>query len=306
MRFILRVLPLLFLAGNIQQAAACDVCGCAVSSQSLGLLPQFSKHFIGVQYQYASSESNHPSLFEGKPNEQSSQTYTTTQLWGRYQIAKRVQLFGFLPYIHNVNKEATQTTASTGIGDATLMANLSVPLPDRKKGTQLLLAGAGIKLPTGTYTGIGNAERNGIPNVQTGTGSWDFLANVNYTRKNEKWGYNVDMSYLLTTANNEQYKFGNRLNTAAMAFYWLEKKAFKIVPQAGLRAEYSLHDYDNYSRKWLNEKTGGTMGFVSAGAQVFYKKTGLKAMVHLPVYQDFAAGYVRSNARLEGGIFLLF
>ena len=306
MRLFNRVLLSLMATCSALQAIACDVCGSVSGSQTLGLLPQFSKHFAGLQYQYSSSESSHPSIFEGKPDEKSSQTYTTAQVWGRYQIANSIQLFGFLPYIRNVNNEASQMTNNNGLGDATLMANFSVPIPENKKWKRLLLAGAGIKLPTGKYTGISNSERNGLPGLQTGTGSWDFPINVNYTQKAAKWGYNFDASYLLTTANKEQYKFGNRLNTAVMAFYWVEKKSFKIVPQAGLRCEYSLHDYDNYRKKWLNEKTGGTMCFVGAGTQIFYKKMGFKAAIHIPVYQNFAAGYVHSNARIEGGLFLLF
>lgn len=306
MRSLKRVLLLLLAMANTLQSNACDVCGSVGSSQNLGLLPQFSKHFIGIQYQYASSESNHPSLFAGKPNEQSQQIYNTTQLWGRYQIAKRVQLFCFLPHIQNVNKEATQTTNSTGLGDATLMVNYSILKSENKKQKRLLLFGAGIKLPTGKYTGISTIERYGVANIQTGTGSYDFLSNINYTEKRTHWGYNVDATYTFTTANKEQYKFGNRLNTAAIAFIWLEQNALKIVPQAGVKFEYSLHDYDNYPKKWLNEKTGGSMAFATLGSQLFYKKIGLKATIQLPIHQNFAAGYVHNNTRYEGGIFILF
>ena len=306
MRFIHRVGLLLIASSATLYASACDVCGSAASSSGLGLLPQFSKHFAGIQYNYASSESNHPSLFKENEMEHSAQTYRMVQVWGKYQIAKNIQVFGFLPYISNTNAETAQTTASKGFGDATLMANLSIPLIEKSKTNRLLLAGAGIKFPTGSYTGLANAERNGIPNIQTGSGSWDFLANANYTQKGKTWGYNLDLSYIITTANKEQYKFGNRLNTAAMAFCWLENKNLKIVPQAGGRFEYSLHDYDHYGKKWLNEKTGGTMGFASLGSQFYYKKVGIKAMIHIPVYQNFAAGYVHSNARFESGISLLF
>lgn len=306
MRLFVSAMLLLIGAAGSSDAWACDVCGCAVSNQTLGLLPQFSTHFVGLQYQYASSESKHPSLFKGKADEQSFQTYRTAQIWGRYQVSKKIQLFGFLPYINNTNRETAQTTRSEGIGDATLMANLSISLKENKKWKRLLLAGAGIKLPTGTYTGMANAERNGVPNVQTGSGSWDVPINVNYTQKATRWGFNADLSYLLTTANKEQYKFGNRMNCAVSGFYWIEKKSVKIVPQAGIRAEYALHDYDNFAKKWLNEKTGGTLLFSTFSTQVFYKKLGIKAAVQLPVYQQFAAGYVHSRSRVEGGIFILF
>ncbi|MFA6149919.1 MAG: hypothetical protein WC716_01280 [Chitinophagaceae bacterium] len=306
MHLFSRALLLLAALSSAPKADACDVCGTSASNPSLGLLPQFSKNFAGIQFQYSSAESKHPSLFTGKPDEESHQTYATTLLWGRYHIARRFQIAGILPYINNVNAETAQTTNSEGLGDATLMVNYSFPLKEGKKEKQLLLAGAGLKLPTGKYTGASNAERNGLPNVQTGSGSWDILMNINYTCKKAKWGYNLDLTGILTRPNKQQYKFGNRLNTNAVIFYTTGSKSFKIIPQAGLRCEYALHDYDNYSKRWLNEKTGGTMGFASIGTQLLFKSYGIKANLHLPFYQNYAAGYVHSNPRYEGGFFILF
>jgi hypothetical protein len=290
----------------INNVQACDVCGCSVSSQSLGLLPQFSKHFVGIQYLYATSKSSHPSLFEGKPNEESTQVYQYTQLWGRFQINKLFQLFAFVPYVHNNNKELSQSSTSSGIGDLSAIINYSFPLAEKANMKRMLLGGIGLKMPTGVFNSGTNAERNGLPNTQTGTGSWDILSNINFTQKGKKWGCNIDASYILTTANKWEYKFGNRLNTAAMAFYWLEYKHLKVAPQSGVRIEYALHDYDHYSKKWLNEKTGGIMTFATLGTQIFYKYFGAKAVISIPAYQQYAAGYVRSNSRFEGGVFILF
>jgi hypothetical protein len=297
---------LLLALSPINTVQACDVCGCSVSSQSLGLLPQFSKHFVGLQYLYASSQSSHPSLFEGKPNEESSQVYQYTQLWGRFQINKRFQLFGFVPYVHNSNSEQGENTIISGIGDASAMVNYSFPLAEKGHKKRMLLGGIGLKMPTGEFNNSANAQRNGLPNTQTGTGSWDIVASINFTHKGEKWGYNMDASYILTTANKWHYKFGNRTNLAAVAFYWLEYKQFKIVPQMGIRAEHALHDYDHYGKKWLNEKTGGVMTFATLGTQFFFKNFGAKATISVPAYQQYAAGNVRSNSRFEGGIFILF
>lgn len=290
----------------INNVLACDVCGGAISSQSLGLLPQFWKHFVGVQYLYTTSQSSHPSLFEGKPNEESSQVYQFTQLWGRFQINKHFQIFAFVPYLHNSNTELGNNTINCGIGDASTMVNYSLPLAEKANKKRILLAGIGLKMPTGEFNNNANAQHNGLPNTQTGTGSWDVVGNINYTRKGKKWGYNIDASYIATTANKWQYKFGNRANLAAVAFYWLEYKQLKIVPQTGIRAEHALHDYDDYNKKWLNEKTGGIMSFATFGTQLFYNNLGAKVVISIPAYQQYAAGYVHSNSRFEGGIFILF
>ncbi len=298
----------LAIAGTTITSLACDVCGCSSGAQYLGILPQFYRQFLGFQYQYSSFSSTHPSLFEGKPDEHSKQHYNTFQLWGRYNVGKRVQLFGFVPYRYNVNNEDGVKTFSSGLGDVSLLANVVVIKADSEHRTlkQTLLAGGGIKAPTGKYTGITELDKEGLPNMQAGTGSWDFVANANYTIRYRQAGINLDAAYTFTTANRESYKYGNRLSSGLLAFYWLQKNNLIILPQAGLKYEYTLHDYDNYAKKWLNEQSGGYQSFVSAGFQLYYKKLGLQCMYNLPVSQHYANGYVSAKQRLETGVFFLF
>jgi hypothetical protein len=286
------------------QALACDACGCTISTQSLGLLPQFSTHFIGLQYLYAQSSSNHPSMISSQSNDQTTQQLSNVQIWGRYQVSKKNQLFVFAPYIHSVNQSSSNVNALSGIGDVTLMVNRSFPVLKRKPNQHLLLLGIGLKMPIGKYNPT--AMNNELPNTQLGTGSWDGLLSMNYTHRASRFGYNVDMTYVLTSANAYQYKYGDRFNTALLGFSWFEHKQWKFVPQIGARVEYALHDYDNYAKKWLNKSTGGVMNFATVGSQIYYKKVGCKLMLHLPLYQQYAAGAVQSYARFESGIFILF
>ncbi len=297
----------LLLLNSAYSSIGCDICGCSSSNQSLGLLPQFSEHFIGLQYLYGSSESTHPALIQGNPDEHSSQYYNTIQIWGRYQIAKRIQLFAFIPYVNNINNDGVNRIRTSGIGDASLIANVSLLNTKQNEGRRILLIGGGLKLPTGHYTGITEADKQGLPNMQTGTGSYDFIVNANYTVRQKKWGYNLDASYIWTTANNTGYKYGNKLNSSFVAFYWLEYKKSNIVPQIGARCEYTLHDYDNYAQKWLNEQSGGYVTYISGGVQVFYKKIGAKLMLHIPipVVQNYATHYVQIQSRTEAGLFFL-
>lgn len=294
----------LLFAISMPPALACDACGCTISTQSLGLLPQFSSHFIGLQYLYAQSTTNHPSIISSKSNDITQQQLSNMQIWGRYQVSKRVQLFAFAPYIHSVNQNSISSNILSGIGDVTLMANRSFPIFKSKPNKHLLLIGLGLKMPIGKYNPL--ALNNELPNTQLGSGSWDGLVSVNYTHKANRFGYNVDMTYVLTSANSFQYKYGNRINTAFMGFASYGQSRWKWIPQIGARVEYALHDYDNYAKKWLNESTGGIMSFASVGTQLYYQKIGCKLMLHMPLYQDYAAGAVQSHARIESGIFILF
>lgn len=302
------IAAMLLCAGiTASPARACDICGCNLSNQNLGLLPQFSQHFVGIQYMLSSTESKHPSIFEGNPDEVSSQKYQSLQIWGKYQLSRRFQLFGFLPYVSNSNSNYQGESTKKGIADASVSLNYAITLKEKRENIkQILLAGAGIKIPLGRYDAQYNASSSGLPNPQTGSGSWDILNNVNYTLKNNKWGVNADLTYLYTTANKRGYKYGNRLNISGTLFYWLQYKKTSFVTQAGIKIENALHDYSNYEKKWLNLQTGGTMSFASVGFQVYYKSLGIKIQGFVPAYQHYANGYVKSHARIETGIIYLF
>lgn len=287
---------------------ACDVCGCSASNQYLGILPQFYNHFIGFQYQYRSFNSIHPSPSINQPDEHSQEYYNAMQLWGRYYLGNRYQFFGFVPYHTNIQKADGGQINNSGIGDISFLANAVIIKADSSHGSwkHSWLAGGGIKLPTGKYTGITSLDREGLPNMQAGTGSFDFIVNSNYTVRYKMGGINLDAAYTLTTANSENYKYGNRLNAGLLAFYWLQKKSVSILPQVGFRYEYTLHDYDNYDKKWLNDQTGGYQSFATIGAQVYRKKMGIHFTYNIPVSQFYAAGYVTVKQRLEAGVLLLF
>lgn len=303
-----RIIILVLTASVLTSAVhACDVCGCSSSNQFLGVLPQYHKNFIGLQYLYNSFEGNHPSLFENKPDEHSEDYYRTVQLWGRYNVGKRIQLFGFVPY--RFNRQITDGIESRkeGLGDVSVLVNYLL-LKDKATGEwqHQLLAGGGLKLPTGAYTGITAQDKLGIPNMQPGTGSWDFIANANYTVRHEKLGFNADASYTMTTVNSDKYKYGNRLNAGLLGFYTLQHKEVTFLPQVGFRYEYALHDYDDYARKWLNEQSGGYLAFATAGVQSYYKQWGLRITCQLPVAQHYSNGYVTAGYKLDAGLLFLF
>lgn len=298
----------LLCLGVITCTFACNVCGCSAGGDYLGILPQYYDHYIGLQYQYRSFHSEHAPLKFGDPYEHSQQYYNMLQLRGHYNLGSRVQLFAFVPYYSNTQKQDGARTTTSGIGDVSALANVVLLRKDAagSKWQQLLMAGGGVKLPTGKYTGISVLDREGLPNMQAGTGSWDFITNLNYTVRRNKAGLNLDASYTFTTANHEQYKYGNRLNSSLLGFYAFGNNKLKLLPQAGLRYEYTLHDYDNYPKKWLNEQTGGHMLFATAGAQAYYGHWGFQAMYHLPLMQHYADGNVTAVTRTEAGILYLF
>lgn len=284
---------------------ACDVCGCGSGGQYFGLLPVANRSFAGVQYQYYRFNTQHPSLFGNSRIERSTNTYSTVQAWGRYTMGKRVQFFAFVPYRYNLQQTDTGAYAEKGIGDITVIADVVVLNDKLGRFTHQLLAGGGVKLPTGKYIGVTDMDRMGLPNMQPGTGSTDFVVNANYTVRRLAAGLNMDAIYSLTTSNSDQLKYGNRLGVGVVAFRFVDMGRVSLLPQAGARYEYALHDYDNYSRRWLNEQSGGYMTFATLGLQAYLNRVGLRAMYSHPVAQRYSVGYVQAKARMDLSLFLL-
>jgi hypothetical protein len=296
------------LLGTNTIVKACDICGCTANGQSLGILPQFYQHFIGLQYQYRSYHSQTALSVDGTAGANSNEYYNTLQIWSRYYIGKRIQLFAFVPYTSNVQHEQGVVTTTSGISDASILANYVLVKQDdcNKAWKQILLTGGGIKLPTGVYGNSSTADKNGLPNLQPGTGTYDFIINTNYTLRHNNYGINTDVSYTITTPNASKYKYGNHLNSSLSAYYLQQRKQWTILPQAGVKCIYALHDYDNYSKHWLNEQSGGYQLFATIGTSIYYKHIGLKELVDLPISQHYSGGAVTSQSQYETGLFFLF
>lgn len=287
-------------------ATACEVCGSVGSGQPLGILPQVQQHFVGVGYQHSRFATTAPSLYQGRPDEHFNDYYTTTQLWGRYVISQRWQLFGAIPYQHSRHTTASASTTQAGVGDVSAVLYRVVAGKGNAAYQQVLLVGGGLKMPTGRHDPALAVEQAGMPGMQPGTGSWDFMASANYTVRYKNTGANIDAAYTLTTPNAQQVKYGNRLTASTLFFYSFPIAKWQLLPQAGMRVEYALHDYDNYSRKWLNEQTGGYMGYAAVGIQAYRGKIGCRLVGQLPVAQYYGAGRIEAQGKIESSVIFMF
>jgi hypothetical protein len=287
-------------------AIACDACGASAGNQGLGLLPQQYKYYAALQYQYRSFSTMHEA--EGSQAATvSSEQYRTTQLWGRVSLSNRIMLFAFVPYQMNLRTEALNTVQYSGVGDVSVIANGVVVKPKcDAQFSHTLLAGAGIKMPTGKHDAINAETGMHILNMQPGTGSWDMMFNANYTLSYHQMGINSEIVYTATTANKAAYKYGDRVLGTLLYFYRIQKQKWSVIPQAGIRYEYALHDYDNYYRKWLNEETGGSTIYGSLSIQAFCGHIGAQVACYIPASQNYAQGRVNARQRLDAGIFILF
>lgn len=287
-------------------AHACDVCGCRAGNDGMGILPRFSRHFVGVRYNYSPFRSQHLTLFENEAPIHSDEKFHTYTVWGRYVPHERVQVFAFLPYNSVIQQVEGKTVRVEGIGDIILMANYvlfnTTDSMQKNRFKHALQVGGGVKLPTGAS----NIKQDGLllnPNLQPGTGATDVLFNMLYTVRLKKFGINAEASYTVKTENTHRYRFGNRLGGVLRGYYRKTFNATTFLPNIAATYDYAARDKD--LGKTI-EYTGTNMLGASGGLDVYFRSFVVGAGVKVPLAGTMGNSYITQKTSYSASIIYLF
>lgn len=286
------ILTFLIFCG-ISSSNACDVCGCGVNGYNFGILPNYRLHFIGLHYKLGLYNSIHVS-----DQSKGFDRFQTLELWGRYSLTERIQLYAILPYVYNFRDEHDSQTQVTGLGDISLLAHFIVVDNGDNECSQwksFLQAGLGLKLPTGKNNLIEDRLTVG-PNLQPGTGSTDFIGSVIYTLRHEKIGMTISGNYKYNTANKNNYRFGDQLDANARLFYLAPMGAIKIAPSCGIN--YSNLNQNSKNGKYVKD-TGGSSLSLMPGLDIYAGSISIGANVLIPLQQNYNAGQTENKLRLN-------
>lgn len=269
---------------NINAQSCCSGGGSSCCTVAGGggcsILPELDKHIIGINYSYSLyNTTTYPGMTMTMPGMDMTMfgpgvptkgTMNTLQLFGRFNLPKRFQIAVSLP-VHFLREQSDASTdRSAGLGDASVMAMYSVFSPTKfmgKKSKHQLRIGIGVKAPTGKFS----MTSDGLftTDLQLGTGSVDFLFNVNYTYRIQRFGFNISSSYKKNLANKDHYQFGDNLGEGLNAFYVCKlPKGFTLTPKVG--ATYNHMFYNVYDKEKLTG-TGGEVLRATAGFDLYYK-----------------------------------
>lgn len=291
-RSILFTLGLMLSA--LTTVRACDACGCSMSSVYWGLLPNNSNHYLGFWWQhqrYTTGLNNQDAIAN-------TEWFNTLELRGRFLVHPKVQLIAILPYAHHIREMDGKPISLNGLGDAILMG--SYTLWNTRDSIQSairhrLAFGGGLKMPTGAFR-QSEADQTINPAFQLGSGSWDVLFNMSYTARLSRFGLNVDATYKLNTANQNEYQFGDRWNAALSLFYMGAFRAWEIMPNIGLFGEHSDWDVqEGYYRTF----TGGQALFGTAGVELYNGPVNFGINYNLPFSQDLNDGAIEARSRVS-------
>jgi len=282
MRKILALIMLSLAVGH--QVIACDICGCALGGNYFGILPLYNKNFVGVRWSQARFHS-YIAPTQYLSAQQSDDTYSKVELWGRYYITKRIQLFAFIPYAYNNMNGTDQVVYASGLGDINILANYVIANTGESQSDfkHMLIAGGGVKLPTGKFdlTDKGKIINR---NFQMGTGSVDFNLNAVYTLRYKKTGINLETGYKINTRNSHDYLFGNQYRASAQLFIWQEVGIFSFLPHAGINYEQAAMHKDG---DIIQTNTGGTAWLGSGGLDIYIKRFTIGVNYQKPVSQHY-------------------
>ena len=295
--FLLVIIFSLFYGNSF----GCEICGCSHSNFQIGLLPTFQKGFIGLRYSYSTFYSQ----MRDDHHEHSSDYYQTMELWGGYNL-KRIQVMAFMPYINSRKVTHEGTTISNGAGDLMLLFNYNIfgktSLTENEKTTfrHELYFGGGIKLPTGVNdVDDKDPEFNiGDFNSQAGTGSVDYLVNVTYNFLWNKSGVVTNLAYRINSANDQDYKFGNRVYLNSSYFYTFTKGEMKFKPNTGL--SFQNNTINTFKGTDVEDSDGYNLN-ATAGINILRKKIGFNATGFIPVSQNNFDGQTELKSRILVG-----
>ncbi|MDX2303376.1 MAG: hypothetical protein NW226_11280 [Microscillaceae bacterium] len=304
-----KILVLCFILTFFSQSGqACDICGCRLGGIYFGILPGFNYHFVGLRYSHATFNASLKYNSEYNQDEFSEDTYQRYDLLGRYSIHAKLQISFMVPYLVNQMNGSHQNVRSTGLGDPMLLLyytpfNTSDQV--QKDWKHSLMIGGGLKFPLGEFKKEDQGELINR-NFQLGSGSLDYLLSLNYTLRYKNLGLNVESSYKLNSRNNENYLFGNQMNTSGYLIYWFEKPQISFLPYLGAYYERAGMHQDG---KIDQVNTGGSALFGSVGLQSFYNNLNINILYQHPIAQNFNVeeiAHIETGARFTVGMLYTF
>lgn len=287
-----RLLWLILL--SIQTSFACDLCNLYMGSE-----PHDYRNTLGLRIRHSvyTAEANHRMLGKALHAGAADREYfTTVELWSKYYLTRRLQVHAIVPLRFNRSESEPAINRLGDIVVATqyeIFGNLSQSI--NGWGHRLTLGG-GLKIPTGAYR-IHHSSEAIDPHIQAGTGSWDALATAAYVGKYGLHGFQTQATYSMTTANDNNFRFANRLNASTLFFRQFLLRKTVLTPSSGLYLEHARHDIlDGMALP----ETGGTMLLWQSGVDGYFNDVAMAATVQVPVYQR--VGEAKNEYRVSFGL----
>jgi len=253
-------------------------------------------------------------VYTSIPTEMEMIKYTLTAGYG---FTPRLKVFASIPYVKNtmdmsmlmdmgMGMEEWMERAMedvNGLGDITLMGLYRIYADRDIRPSRALSAGAGLKLPTGSYTERTPSGRLVHAHMQPGTGSWDPILSIIYTRMGESLLLQANLTYQITTENSKGYEFGDSLAANLAAKYALSRFFNLTGDVLYLHTERSDDRKGEYTSPGSlmddPRNTGGDSVWLSPGIEIIPVRKGVLALKYqFPAWEDVNGVQLVSSYRV--------
>lgn len=240
-----------------------------------------------------------------------------SQIFAGYNFSDRVGLQFNLPVIYRWFKRtdgqgAIETGTATGIGDVSLLGNLTIYSRQRKHSTVLVNALGGVKFPTGSTSRL-KEEFNEVENpigppsaihghdLTLGTGSFDGIVGGTVFLRTGRLFLSGIMQYAIRSEGDFGYQFANDLTWAGgPGLFMLMRDNMTLSLQAGVSAEHKGLDSFQEARA---ADTGQTAVYLGPQLNLTWSdKLSFHLGVDLPVSIDNTALQAVPDYRLHAGM----
>jgi len=224
----------------------------------------------------------------------------------RYGITDKITVSALLPYafLHTDNGN------DQGIGDLILLGTFNV----LSKNNFNLALQAGVELPTGIQKGS-NFDNT---TVVVGSGSFDPMAGVIFSKRWDKLTLQGNALYKHTTTGFEKNYYGSlSVQNLSLAYRLKGESSFCSADSTDHigHTNFGWTVFGGYYGEWLDnikeagevdENSGYYLGFATLGTNLSYKKWRFPLTVSLPIIQQMNGEQNDAGFRLRLGIIKSF
>jgi len=321
----------LFVPGRAFAAGLCCQLSSGVQESLLGaaspgegkLSLQFSYSFTKMDelregtHERSVEDVQNAGVYTSIPTEMEMYKYTLTAGYG---FTPRLKVFVSVPYVRNTMDMVMRMRMMwmehpmdpvDGFGDVTLMGLYRLYADKEIRPTRALSAGVGLKLPTGSYTVENSRGKLVHAHMQPGTGSWDPILSLIYTRMGRSLLIQTDLTYQITTENSKGYEFGDSLAANVSAKYALSRFFNVTGDVLYLHTEKSDDRDGAYTSPGSlmddPRNTGGDSVWLSPGIEIIPIRNGVLALKYqFPAWEDVNGIQLVSSRRVLASLSYAF
>ena len=210
-----------------------------------------------------------------------------------YTLNSKWAFSAILPLVHHSRSTLSEQQKSTGIGDLSLLAQYSIyssPIHN-------LNVSGGIKLPTGVTSHKTDSQIFISPDMQSGSGSIDFLLRASYSKSDFLMSFltaTISTIYRKNGTNNgfgsvdnfagRSFAFGDEFTSVFGLRYLKTYDAGFLIPDASLKVRWGGANTEQGS---MSSNSGGRWLSLPLGISfVPDESKSIRLYGELPLYQD--------------------